>query len=37
VAIAWGWFDDEKVGVTTFAGVCLILFGVYLVNKKKKA
>ena len=37
IAIAWGWFDGESIGITTFAGVCLILLGVYLVNKKKKA
>jgi len=37
VAIAWGWFDGESIGLTTLIGVCLILLGVYLVNKKKKA
>lgn len=37
VAISWGWFDGEAIGLSTFAGVILILLGVYLVNKKKKA
>ncbi|MCT4623749.1 MAG: DMT family transporter [Schleiferiaceae bacterium] len=37
IAIAWGWFDGEQIGVTTVAGVILILFGVYLVNFKRKA
>jgi drug/metabolite transporter (DMT)-like permease len=35
VAILWGVFDGEKLSLPQlFAGI-IILFGVYLVNKKK--
>ena len=34
VAIFWGWMEDESIKNDTFLGVSIILFGVYLVNKK---
>lgn len=36
VALAWGLFDGESVGLMQFMGLGLILCGVYLVGKKKK-
>ena len=35
VAMGWGLFDNESVLPLHFAWIALILFGVYLVNKKK--
>jgi len=37
VAMAWGVLDGEHVEFLHFAWISLILFGVYLVNKKEKA
>jgi len=34
VAIFWGWMEDESIKNEHFLGVSIILFGVYLVNKK---
>ena len=34
VAMFWGWIEDESIKNEHFLGVCIILFGVYLVNKK---
>jgi drug/metabolite transporter (DMT)-like permease len=34
IAIGWGMIDGEKLTIIQYAGMCLILFGVYLVNKK---
>jgi drug/metabolite transporter (DMT)-like permease len=36
VAIMWGLFDDEILNWKHFIGLAVILFGVYLVNKKRK-
>jgi drug/metabolite transporter (DMT)-like permease len=36
VAILWGWFDGEVIGVKHVIGVACILAGIYLVNMKKK-
>lgn len=36
VAILWGWYDGEKIGLTTIIGISLILLGVYLVNRARK-
>lgn len=35
VALAWGWWDGENIGITTFLGIASILGGVYLVNKAR--
>lgn len=35
VALIWGLIDGELFGVWQFAGMCVILLGVYLVNRKK--
>ena len=35
VALAWGAFDGDKIVVLHFVWIGLILFGVFLVNKKK--
>jgi drug/metabolite transporter (DMT)-like permease len=35
VAILWGLFDGEQVGIIQLIGLLVILSGVYLVNKKK--
>ncbi|MGI8892458.1 MAG: DMT family transporter [Bacteroidia bacterium] len=37
VAIMWGIFDNEILSWLHFVGLAVILFGVYLVNKKRKA
>jgi drug/metabolite transporter (DMT)-like permease len=37
VAILWGWFDDEVIGVKHLIGVACILAGIYLVNRRKKS
>lgn len=37
VAIGWGWFDGEQIGVWVVLGMILILGGVYLSGKRKKA
>jgi len=34
VAIFWGWIENESIRNEHFLGVIIILFGVYLVNKK---
>ena len=34
VAIFWGWIENESIRNEHFLGVSIILFGVYLVNKK---
>jgi drug/metabolite transporter (DMT)-like permease len=34
VALFWGWFDGETVTVWHFAGMALIISGVYVVNRK---
>lgn len=36
VAILWGWYDEEKIGLTTIVGISLILLGVYLVNRARR-
>lgn len=35
VALAWGIFDGEEIGLFQFGGLALILGGVYLVSRKK--
>lgn len=35
VAILWGVVEDETIKYEHFIGICIILCGVYLVNKKK--
>lgn len=35
VAILWGSMDGEKISAMQFVGAIIILFGVYLANKKK--
>ncbi|MBI9069027.1 MAG: DMT family transporter [Salinivirgaceae bacterium] len=35
-AIIWGVFDDEKITIVQVASIMIALFGVWLVNKKKK-
>lgn len=35
VAVIWGVVDGEKLGISQLLGGAIILFGVYLVNKKK--
>ena len=37
VAILWGVWDGEKLNIYQFIGAIVVLFGVYLVNKKKSA
>ncbi len=37
VAILWGWFDGEVIGVKHLIGVACILAGIYLVNRRKKS
>jgi drug/metabolite transporter (DMT)-like permease len=36
VAIAWGMFDNEQLGIVQYFGVGFVLIGVYLVNKKSR-
>lgn len=36
VAIFWGVFDGESIGIIHLISISSILFGVYLVNKKKR-
>lgn len=35
VAVFWGVIDGESLSIEQFLAACVILFGVYLVNKKK--
>ena len=35
-AIIWGVFDGETITLTHIVSICLALFGVWLVNKKRK-
>jgi drug/metabolite transporter (DMT)-like permease len=35
IAILWGWFDGETIGLKHLVGVGCILAGIYLVNLKK--
>jgi len=35
VAILWGYADHEALGISLFIGMALILFGVYLISRKK--
>jgi len=37
VAILWGWLDGDALGLKHIAGLFLILSGVYLISKKRKA
>jgi drug/metabolite transporter (DMT)-like permease len=34
IAMGWGLFDNEKLSLVHYSGLLLILFGVYLANKK---
>ena len=36
VAVVWGFWDGETINIFQLAGGVIILFGVWLVNKKKK-
>ncbi len=36
VAVLWGFWDGESINIYQLIGGCIILFGVWLVNKKKK-
>jgi drug/metabolite transporter (DMT)-like permease len=36
VALSWGIFDQEYIGMRQWAGTAVILAGVYLINRKKK-
>ena len=36
VAIIWGWFDGEVIGLNHVVGVLSILAGIYLVNMRKR-
>jgi len=35
VAVLWGFMDGEKISFAQFIGAAIILFGVYLANRKK--
>lgn len=37
VAVVWGFWDGETINIYQLLGGAIILFGVWLVNKKKKA
>ncbi len=36
VAVAWGYFDNEKIRLQHILGIIIIFVGVFIVNKKKK-
>ncbi|WP_373514577.1 DMT family transporter [Persicitalea sp.] len=37
VALSWGLLDSETVGIQQWAGTVVILVGVYLINRRRKA
>lgn len=37
VALGWGLYDGERIGVNEVAGMCAILLGVWMVNNRKRA
>lgn len=37
VALGWGLYDGERIGVHEVAGMCAILLGVWMVNNRKRA
>ncbi len=37
VALSWGLLDGELVGIQQWAGTAVILVGVYMINRKRKA
>lgn len=37
VAMLWGWYDGEYINIGQIASLCIVLIGVYIVNKPERA